>query len=83
MIHDGTTLAFRPRSNERMHLPTVRPECADTGVVECADQTGAVKLWPHERLTVRRMLDAESMLCAWGRHLLLVFVADTEPADPL
>ena len=76
----GDLLIFKPRSVDRMHLPTVKHHCAEKLAVEFGDQLGAVKLWPGERLRVRCELSQEALLCDFTRHLVLVFKADTQPA---
>lgn len=80
MIDPGTVVAFRPLTVDRMTLPTVHQRCLDTGRVDIGDQLGALKLWPGERLHVSRVISAEAMLCKFHSHLLLVLMADTEPA---
>lgn len=77
----GTLLTFRPRCNNRMHVPILRDECAESGPVEFHHQTGAIKLWPGEQMTVARVLSAEALICTWGRKTLLLLTADTQPAE--
>lgn len=75
----GDILIFRPRSNDRMHLPKLRPDCIERCRVGCDDTTGSLKLFPHERLIVRAVLSSEAVIAEFMRQPLLVLTADTEP----
>lgn len=75
----GDTVIFRPRSNDRMSLPKVKPECIERSRVDLGDTHGALKLWPGERLLVRAVLGADAVIAEFMRQPLLVLISDTEP----
>lgn len=67
-------------TSARMTLPIVKPECITKGKVDLGDQIGALKLWPGERLRVKREITSEALLCEFGKHTLLVLTPDTTPS---
>lgn len=84
-MNPGDTLIFKPRSNDRMALPKVRPDCIERGRVDIGDTCGSLKLWPGERLLIRTVLSPEAVIAEFMRQPLLVLTADTEtpPRHPV
>ena len=73
------TLSFAPRCNQRMVCPIISPDVLTSGVINLSDQTGAIKLWPGERLQ-RQAQIGNALLCTWGSKLLLILPEDTTPS---
>lgn len=62
-----------------MMCPVLSPDVLETGEINLRDQTGAIKLWPGERLQAVRQI-GNALLCHWGRKLLLILPEDTIPS---
>lgn len=75
-IEVGCLISFTPRSNAHMRLPKVKPCVIDGGPLE---QVGndVLRLWPHDRLRVRRVISG-GVVAEVARQLVLVTDGDFE-----